>query len=59
MTPKAPRKLPRLRMPSRFSAVSWRDLAITMGPVIIVSVIAIWAAFTFVKPAPDLGSAGE
>jgi TRAP-type uncharacterized transport system substrate-binding protein len=36
----------------RFSAVSWRDLAETLGPILIISAIAILAALHFVRPAP-------
>jgi TRAP-type uncharacterized transport system substrate-binding protein len=32
--------------------VSWRDLAAALGPVILISAIAIWVAFHFVRPAP-------
>jgi hypothetical protein len=32
--------------------VSWRDLALTLGPVVVLSAAAIWAAFWFVRPAP-------
>ena len=32
--------------------VSWRDLAFALGPVILISAIAIWVAFHFVRPAP-------
>ena len=32
--------------------ISWRDLAATLGPVLIVSVVAIVAAMHFVRPAP-------
>jgi hypothetical protein len=41
-----------LRLPSRLSFVSWRDLAFTLGPVVVLSVAAIWAAYWFVRPAP-------
>ena len=32
--------------------ISWRDLAATLGPVLILSVLAIVAALHFVRPAP-------
>ncbi|MEO7728842.1 MAG: TAXI family TRAP transporter solute-binding subunit [Burkholderiales bacterium] len=32
--------------------VSWRDLAVALGPVLLIVVIAIWLAFHFVRPAP-------
>jgi TRAP-type uncharacterized transport system substrate-binding protein len=50
MPPKSPRKFLRLR--TRFTGVSWRDLALTLGPILLVSALAIWLAFKFVRPAP-------
>lgn len=32
--------------------VSWRDLAAALWPVLLITVIAIWVAFRFVRPAP-------
>jgi len=32
--------------------ISWRDLAASLGPVLLISAVAIWAAFHFVRPAP-------
>jgi hypothetical protein len=32
--------------------VSWRDLALTAAPVLVLVVLAIWLAFKFVRPAP-------
>ena len=52
MTPNTLRKLRRIRLPARFTAVSWRDLAATLGPILLVSLFAIWIAFKFVRPAP-------
>ncbi len=52
MTPDNKRKFPRIRLPARFTAVSWRDLAVTLGPILLVSLLAIWIAFKFVRPAP-------
>jgi TRAP-type uncharacterized transport system substrate-binding protein len=40
-----------LKLP-QIPRISWRDLAITLGPVLIVSVAAIAAALHFVRPAP-------
>lgn len=42
----------RLRIPLHIQRISWRDLAASLGPVLLVSVIAIWIAFRFVRPAP-------
>jgi len=46
------RKIRPIRLPARITAISWRDLAVTLGPVILFGLIAIWAAFWFVRPAP-------
>jgi NMT1 family protein len=39
---------------SRFKAgrVSWRDLALTLGPFVLLVLAAFWFAFHFVRPAP-------
>jgi TRAP-type uncharacterized transport system substrate-binding protein len=37
---------------ARFVAISWRDLAVTFGPILLVSAIAIWAAVRLIQPAP-------
>lgn len=50
MTPKSPRKF--LRLTTRFTGVSWRDLALTLGPILLITFLAIWLAFRFVRPAP-------
>jgi len=38
----------------RFSItrISWRDLAVTLGPFILISLLAFWIAYRFVRPAP-------
>lgn len=41
-----------LRLPARLVAVSWRDLAATGLPVLVLVLVAIWLAFKFVRPAP-------
>ncbi len=46
------RRLASIRPLARFSRVSSRDLAVTAGPVILVTVVAILAALWFVRPAP-------
>ena len=33
-------------------AISWRDLAITLGPILLISFAGIWFAIRFVRPAP-------
>lgn len=40
------------RLVARFVAISWRDLAVTFGPILLVSVAAIWAAVRLIQPAP-------
>jgi TRAP-type uncharacterized transport system substrate-binding protein len=45
------RALP-IRLRARFVGVSWRDLAASLGPIVIVSAAAIWVAILFVQPAP-------
>ena len=45
-------KFGRLRISLRIQRISWRDLAATLGPVLLVSAVAIWIAFHFVRPAP-------
>ncbi|MFC0397581.1 TAXI family TRAP transporter solute-binding subunit [Paraburkholderia rhizosphaerae] len=37
---------------ARFVAISWRDLAVTFGPILLISAIAIWAAVRLIQPAP-------
>jgi NMT1 family protein len=46
------RKIGRIRIPVSISRISWRDLAVTLGPILLLSIIAIWIAFWFVRPAP-------
>lgn len=41
-----------LRLPARLIAISWRDLAATALPVLILVLVAVWLAFRFVRPAP-------
>ena len=50
--PGTPRKLGPIRLPQRFVRLSWRDLALTLGPILLLSAAAIWAALYFVRPAP-------
>jgi len=40
--------LPRLRIPR----ISWRDLALTVGPFALLVVLAFWLTYRFVRPAP-------
>lgn len=45
------RKPPR-RLVARFVAISWRDLAVSFGPILLVSIAAIWVAVRLIQPAP-------
>ena len=47
-----PRRFPRIQLPTRFALISWRDLALTLGPIVLICGAAIWATFYFVRPAP-------
>ena len=38
--------------PLRIQRISWRDLATSLGLVLLVSAAAFWIAFHFVRPAP-------
>ncbi|MGF6480288.1 hypothetical protein QFZ91_002451 [Paraburkholderia sp. JPY419] len=32
------------RLVARFVAISWRDLAVSFGPLVLLVIVAIWAA---------------
>ena len=34
------------------TGISWRDLALTLGPYILLVAVAFWLAYHFVRPAP-------
>jgi TRAP-type uncharacterized transport system substrate-binding protein len=36
----------------RLSAIWWRDVAVSAGPAVVATLIALWAALYFVRPAP-------
>jgi TRAP-type uncharacterized transport system substrate-binding protein len=40
------------RLVARFVAISWRDLAVSFGPILLISVAAIWVAVRLIQPAP-------
>src|SRR6185437_12920334 len=42
----------RLRLPLKISHVSWSDLALTLGLILIASIAAILLALHFVRPMP-------
>jgi TRAP transporter TAXI family solute receptor len=46
------RKIASIRPLARFAGISLRDLAVTAGPMILVTVIVIGVAYWFVRPAP-------
>ncbi|WP_233862381.1 TAXI family TRAP transporter solute-binding subunit [Paraburkholderia adhaesiva] len=37
---------------ARFVAISWRDLAVSFGPILLISIAAIWLAVRLIQPAP-------
>ncbi|RDK00695.1 TAXI family TRAP transporter solute-binding subunit [Paraburkholderia lacunae] len=51
MKPSTGRKR-RPRLVARFVAISWRDLAVSFGPILLVVVAAIWVAVRLIQPAP-------
>src|SRR5438105_3093650 len=52
--PQRPGRFRRIRLPAKFTAVSWRALALMLGPILLVSVIASCGALKFAQPAaPD------
>ncbi|WP_175907615.1 TAXI family TRAP transporter solute-binding subunit [Burkholderia sp. BCC1640] len=50
MKPARPR--PPRRILARFVAVSWRDLALSIGPTVLLAVAAVWLAVKLIQPAP-------
>src|SRR5512144_3241507 len=36
----------------KMSKVYWRDVAVTVGPFVLLVVAAFWIAFRYVRPAP-------
>ncbi|MBN3845233.1 C4-dicarboxylate ABC transporter substrate-binding protein [Paraburkholderia sp. Ac-20342] len=40
------------RLVARFVAISWRDLAVSFGPLVLLAIVAIWAAVRLIQPAP-------
>lgn len=41
-------RLPHLRIPR----ISWHDLALTLGPYVLIVAVGFWFAYRFVRPAP-------
>jgi TRAP-type uncharacterized transport system substrate-binding protein len=46
------RRRPAPRIVARFVAISWRDLALTFGPILLVCVAALYLAVRLIQPAP-------
>jgi len=42
----------RVNLRARVGRIAWRDLALTLGPFLVISLVAIWIALRFVQPAP-------
>ena len=51
MKPATGRKRP-THLVARFVAISWRDLAVSFGPIVLIAVVAIWLAVRLIQPAP-------
>ncbi|ACD15221.1 TAXI family TRAP transporter solute-binding subunit [Paraburkholderia phytofirmans] len=51
MKPATGRKSPP-RLVARFVAISWRDLAVSFGPILLIVAVAIWVAVRLIQPAP-------
>jgi len=52
MTRNDTRKIGSVRLRAWVMGISWRDLAATLGPILLIGLVTIWAAFRFVRPAP-------
>ena len=37
---------------ARFVAISWRDVAVSFGPIVLVVLIGLWLAIYLIRPAP-------
>jgi len=49
---RAPGRKPPPRLVARFVAISWRDLAVSFGPILLISIAAIYLAVRLIQPAP-------
>ncbi|MDB5774336.1 MAG: hypothetical protein JWP38_469 [Herbaspirillum sp.] len=50
---KAPRSSPHAgKFKARFVAISWRDAAVSFGPILLVVLIGMWLAVKLIRPAP-------
>jgi TRAP transporter TAXI family solute receptor len=52
MTEKNKNRIASIRPLARFSEISIRDLVVTAGPLVLITAIAIVAAYWYVRPAP-------
>ncbi|MDC6129807.1 TAXI family TRAP transporter solute-binding subunit, partial [Burkholderia gladioli] len=52
MNDRSPRSRRPHRILARFVAVSWRDLAMSFGPALLLGTAAIWLAIRLIQPAP-------
>ena len=39
-------------MKARFVAISWRDLAVSVGPMLLLALVAVWLTVWLIRPAP-------
>src|SRR5450830_1249192 len=37
---------------ARFVAISWRDLAVSFGPMVLLIIVGVWLAIWLIHPAP-------
>lgn len=49
---RTPARRPQPRIVARFVAISWHDLALTFGPILLVCVTALYLAVRLIQPAP-------
>lgn len=50
--PAGKRKLSAFGYAVEVPRISWRDLAVALWPVLLITAVAIWVAFRWVRPAP-------
>jgi TRAP transporter TAXI family solute receptor len=51
-TPAPSRRRGSGKFKARFVAISWRDLAVSFGPIALVVLIGLWLAVYLIRPAP-------
>src|SRR3972149_6488122 len=52
MTGKNKNNIASIRPLARFSVISFRDLAVTVGPLVLITAVVIVTAYWYVRPAP-------